>query len=89
MNTKDIEEIIDEFWGKFAWCDMQNSEDNKRMNDWLRNTLTTLTQHHQAEVERAVEEERNRIAALCYQLPNDYSKMYYLIFNSPTTPDNQ
>jgi len=41
---KSVEEIVEEFWGKFAWCDLQNSEDNKRMNDWLTQTLTAERQ---------------------------------------------
>ena len=36
-------------------------------------------------VEEAVKQERDRIAALCYQLPNDGEEMYQLIFNPPIT----
>lgn len=78
MNTKDIEEIVEEFGenllnymnASIAFCAVQ--EDVQKMavsaddeiewcKNYLRTTLTTLTQHHQAEVERAVEAERERI----------------------------
>ncbi len=77
MNTqpnKRVEEIVEEFWGKFAWCDLQNSNDNKRMDDWLRTTLTTVieetvasyqTEYEQKHIASAVEiarkEEREKI----------------------------
>ena len=51
MNTKDIEEIVEEMFDTVY----HTGEQPNLNKDWLRNTLTTLTQHHQAEVEKAVE----------------------------------
>lgn len=70
MTSKDIEKIIEEFFGKFAWCDLQNSKDNKRMNDWLR---TTINKHHEAEVEM-VENLRKRADMEIYALENTLEK---------------
>ena len=57
---KDIEEIVEEFW---AYHTVENSEGKREyvwipeeMRDWLHTTLTALTQHHQAEVRKAVGE---------------------------------
>lgn len=93
--TKDIEEIVGElktlpigvimpFNQEMMWGEMIGLEADgwEKLENWLRNTLTTLTHHHEAEAEEAVKEERNRIAALCYQLPNDGEEMYHLIFNN-------
>lgn len=53
-HTDPIEREVEEFWGKFAWFDLQNSDDNKRMNDWLRATLTRVA-------EKARRDENDRI----------------------------
>lgn len=51
MTTKDIEEIIERWHASTGITTV----------DFIRKEFTTLTQHHEEEVKRAVEEERDRI----------------------------
>ena len=54
MTTQErIDTICENFWGKFAWCDLQSSEDNKRMDDWLRTTLAALVDEVREEAYKA------------------------------------
>jgi len=51
-----VDEIVEKFWGKFAWCDLQNSEDSKRINDWLTQTLQAERERQEELVEALVEQ---------------------------------
>lgn len=75
--TQDIEKYVEEFWGKFAWCDLQDSVDNKRMNDWLRATLASYGNARyeegvKAEMERVRESEEKELRSLVGALYDEF-----------------
>ena len=72
MNTKDIEDIVEEFKKDGVYClsidtypngDIDYTSLAEEVGELLQEKLTTLTQHHEAEVEKAVGTERWNIGA--------------------------
>ena len=103
MSTKDIEEIVEEI--RVEMMRMQSNYDMEETPDYyddelcdiITRKLTTLTQHHEAEVKRAVEDIcRNHLETLEDALndPDLYGAINGMVhslrtFLTQTTPDNQ
>jgi len=87
MKHKTDDEIVEEFenlkcvngamyFGCVAHPSKENEQTLEQAEIEYKNWLRTI-------IKAVRDDERERIAALCYQLDTDGEKMYHLIFNSP------